>query len=220
MTILVLIGAPGTGKGTQAPILSKRLGVPVLGSGDVLRAAVVAGSPLGRDAETYMSRGELVPDETIVEVFLERLSEPDAARGAILDGFPRTRPQAAALDDALARKGDRVDRALYIEVPVDDLVGRLASRRICTASGHVFNVDFNPPRVAGICDVDGSPLIQREDDREETIRARMALQIPPLEDVVDHYRTKGILISVDGRGPIDEVTNSLISQLSAPVRTT
>jgi adenylate kinase len=216
--ILVLLGAPGSGKGTQAPILSRLLGLPVLASGDVLRAAVAADSSLGRDAETYMSRGELVPDDTIVEVFLERLAEPDAANGAILDGFPRTRPQAEALDAALARRGARVDRALYIDVPVDELVDRMAGRRICAESGHVFNMISKPPRVDSVCDVDGSPLIQREDDREETVRARMALQIPPLEEVLDHYRRKGVLTAVDGRGDIEDVTAALIEALSTPAR--
>ena len=218
MRILVLLGAPGAGKGTQAPILAERLGLPVLGSGDVLRAAVAAGSSLGRKAETYMSRGDLVPDDTIVEVFFERLAEPDAANGAILDGFPRTRRQAEVLDGALGRRGSRVDRALYIDVPVDDLVERMAGRRICTENGHVFNVVSNPPAVPGVCDIDGSSLTQRDDDREETVRARMALQIPPLEDVVDHYEAKGVLRRVDGRGPIDEVTAELVAALGSPVR--
>ena len=218
MRILVLLGAPGAGKGTQAPILAERLGLPVLGSGDVLRAAVAAGTSLGREAETYMSRGELVPDATIVEVFFERLAEPDAASGAILDGFPRTRRQAEVLDGALERRRAAVDRALYIEVPVDDLVERMAGRRICSASGHVFNVVSNPPAVPGVCDFDGSALVQREDDHEETVRARMALQVPPLEEVVDHYEARGLLSRVDGRGPIETVTAELLAALASPVR--
>jgi adenylate kinase len=216
--ILVLLGAPGAGKGTQAPILSRHLRLPVLASGDVLRAAVATGTAFGREAEQHMSRGELVPDDTIVEVFLERLSEPDAAQGAILDGFPRTRPQAEALDAALARRGARVDRALYIEVPIEDLVLRMAGRRICAASGHVFNMISKPPRNDAVCDIDGSPLVQREDDREDTVRARMALQIPPLEDVVDHYRAKGVLTRVDGRGDIEEVAAALLEALATPAR--
>ena len=214
VTVVVLLGAPGAGKGTQAPILARRLGVPVLASGELLRAAVAAGTPLGRAADRYMSRGQLVPDETIVDIFLERLAAADAAGGAVLDGFPRTRGQAEALDLALTPQGSRVDLALYIDVPTDDLVARMASRRICSANGHVYNVASNPPNVPGICDLDGSALVQREDDREETVRARMAQQIPPLLEVVDHYRATGVLRTIDGLRPIAEVTAGLLAELA------
>ena len=209
--MLVLLGAPGAGKGTQAPIVSDALHVPVLASGELLRSAVAGGTALGRSAEGYMKRGELVPDETIVSIFLDRLARPDAARGAILDGFPRTRTQAEALDSALASHGRRVDMALFIDVPVDELVRRMASRRICAASGHVYNLVFRPPLVAGICDIDGSELVQRADDREDTVRARMAVQIAPLEEVVDHYRAGGILRTVDCSRPIDEVSTEVLA---------
>ena len=214
MTVVVLLGAPGAGKGTQAPILAARLGVPVLASGDLLRAAVAAGTSLGRAADRYMSRGQLVPDDTIVDIFLERLANADAASGAVLDGFPRTRGQAEALDRALGPRGSHVDLALYIDVPTDDLVARMASRRICAANGHVYNVTSNPPIVPGICELDGSELVQRADDREDTVRARMAQQIPPLLDVVDHYRATGVLRSIDGLRPIHEVTARLLAELA------
>ena len=158
-----------------------------------------------------MSRGQLVPDETIVRVFLDRLEAPDAADGAILDGFPRTRVQAEALDDALEDAGRRVDRAGYIDVPLEDLVIRMANRRICTANGHVYNLVSNPPRVDGLCDLDGSELVQRADDAEATVRARMAQQVPPLLEVVDHYRARDILTTVDGRLGIDAVTDALMT---------
>jgi len=161
-----------------------------------------------------MSRGQLVPDDTIVRVFLDRLEAADATDGAVLDGFPRTRVQAEALDTALAEAGRHVDRAGYIDVPIEDLVQRMANRRICTANGHVYNLVSNPPAYDTVCDLDGSMLVQRPDDAEATARARMAQQIPPLLDVVDHYRSRGILTTVDGRLPIDDVTDALLEAVA------
>lgn len=211
VTVVVLLGAPGAGKGTQAPVIAARLAAPVLASGELLRAAVAAGTPLGREADRYMSRGRLVPDETIVRVFLDRLDAADAVGGAILDGFPRTKVQAEALDRALAEAGRRVDLAGYIDVPIEDLVHRMADRRICAANGHVYNLASNPPTVDGVCDLDGSALGQRADDEEPTVRARMTQQVPPLLEVVDHYRTLGVLRTVDGREPIEGVTDALLA---------
>ena len=216
MTVVVLLGSPGAGKGTQAPVLSHHLGVPVLASGDLLRTAVARGTSLGREADRFMSRGQLVPDETIVRVFLDRLEQPDAADGAILDGFPRTRVQADALDVALAEAGRRVDRTIFIDVATEDLVKRMANRRICTANGHVYNLASNPPRVDSICDLDGSPIVQRPDDDEATVRARMQEQIPPLLEVVDHYRTAGVLQTVDGREPISDVSERVLAAIDSP----
>jgi adenylate kinase len=193
--------------------------VPILASGDLLRAAAAAGTSLGREADRYMSRGQLVPDDTMVRVFLDRLEKPDARPGAILDGFPRTRVQAVALDRALAEAGRRVERAIFIDVAVEDLVQRMARRRICTANGHVYNLKSNPPLVEGICDLDGSELVQRPDDDEATVRARMNEQIPPLLEVVDHYRKAGVLQVVDGREPISAVSERMLKALeTAPGR--
>jgi adenylate kinase len=217
MTVVVLLGAPGAGKGTQAPVLAEHLGVPILASGALLRAAVVNGTKLGREADRYMSRGQLVPDETIVRVFLDRLDQPDAARGAILDGFPRTRVQAAALDAALAEAGRRVDRAILIDVPTEDLIGRMANRRICAANGHVYNLATNPPLRAGVCDIDGSALTQRPDDEETTVRARMSQQVGPLLEVIDHYRAAGILHTVDGTASIDDVSAAIVGAFEGTV---
>lgn len=211
--VIVLLGAPGAGKGTQAPILGRRLGVPVLASGDLLRAVAAAGGPLAAEVEAVMQAGQLVPDATIVKIFLDRLAEPDAARGAILDGFPRTGAQAIALDDALASRGVAVDAALSIEVPEDQLVERFAERRICRAAGHVYNLRFNPPRSPGVCDLDGSPLVSRPDDDEATVRERMRKQLAPLAEVTDYYRARGVLRAVDGTRPIDEVTAALLEAL-------
>jgi adenylate kinase len=213
MTVAVLLGAPGAGKGTQAPILSARLGVPVLASGVLLRAEVATGSDLGREVDEIMRSGELVPDATIVGLFLDRLSAPDAGGGAILDGFPRTRGQAEALDTALAETGARVDRALLIDVPIEDLIGRFAGRVICANGNHVYNLRSKPPIAAGVCDVDGTPLVRREDDAEATVRARMDQQLVPLYDVVEHYRGRGILSTVDGLQDIEHVTASLLEAL-------
>jgi adenylate kinase len=213
MTVVVLLGAPGAGKGTQAPVLAGVLGVPVLASGDLLRAAVAAGTQLGREADRYMSRGQLVPDETIVRVFLDRLEQPDAVSGAILDGFPRTRVQAEALDRALAEAGRRVERAIFIDVAVEDLIRRMANRRICVENGHVYNLASNPPLVDAVCDIDGSAIVQRPDDEETTVRARMREQIPPLLEVVDHYRKQGVLQNVDGREPISDVSARMLRAL-------
>lgn len=213
MPVVVLLGAPGAGKGTQAPILAARLGVPILASGDLLRTEVAAGTELGREVDAIMKSGELVPDSTIVSLFLARLSADDAAGGAILDGFPRTRGQAEALDAALAADGRGVDRALLIDVPTEDLIERFASRVICRAKGHVYNLATNPPRVEGACDVDGSELVRRADDAEATVRARMAQQLEPLEAVTDHYRAGGVLATVDGRQDIDRVTAALLEAL-------
>jgi adenylate kinase len=216
MTIAVLLGAPGAGKGTQAPLLAKRLGVPVLASGELLRAEAATGSNVGREVDVIMRSGELVPDQIVVRLFLDRLGHADAEQGAILDGFPRTRAQAAALDEALAEVGGRVDRALLIEVPIEDLISRFADRVICGAGGHVYNLRTNPPRVPGVCDIDGSALVRRADDAEETVRARMLQQLVPLEEVVDHYRRLGILATVDGTQQIEDVAADLLAALSSP----
>ncbi|HEY7523872.1 MAG TPA: nucleoside monophosphate kinase [Candidatus Limnocylindrales bacterium] len=211
--MVVLLGAPGAGKGTQAGILASHLDVPHLASGELLRAAVAAESPLGREVEGYMSRGQLVPDERMVDVFLDRLQAPDAARGAVLDGFPRTRVQAEVLDSALSEHGSQVDVALDIDVPADELVRRLSGRWICSASGHPYHETAHPPRVAGVCDIDGSSLIQRDDDKPATIRDRLAFQMGALNDVIEHYRRRGILHVVDGNRPVEAVTESLLAEL-------
>ena len=219
MTVAILLGAPGAGKGTQAPRLAERLGVPVLASGDLLRAEVASGTDIGREVDAVMRSGELVSDDLMAKLFLARLDREDAAAGAILDGFPRTRPQAVALDEALDATGRPVDRALLLEVPVDHLIGRFAGRLICKAGGHVYNEWFKPPKIWGVCDVDGSELVHRADDAEETVRARMEQQLGPLNDVADYYRARGILMPVNGLQSIEDVTTDLLAALgwqSAP----
>lgn len=216
VTVVVLLGAPGAGKGTQAATLTTVLGLPHVATGDLFRAAVRDGSPIGLEVRRFMERGRLVPDDITVRMLLARLAEPDAVGGVILDGFPRNRAQARTLDAALAEQGSQVDRALLIDVPADDLVERLSGRWICEAAGHVYNEKTNPPSTPGICDLDGSALVQREDDRRETIRARLALQLDSLSDVVDHYAATGVLRTVDGRQSIPEVSAALLAALDRP----
>jgi adenylate kinase len=209
MTVLVLLGAPGAGKGTQAALLAERLGIPHVATGDLFRAAVRDGSPIGLEARRFMERGQLVPDETTIRMLQDRLAKADAADGAILDGFPRTGAQAAALDEALGQRADRVDQAIHIEVPTDELIRRMSGRWVCQAAGHVYNEWTNPPLVPGRCDIDDSPLIQREDDKPDTIKARLDLQLASLREVIDHYARTGILRSVDGLQSIDDVARDL-----------
>ena len=213
MRVIVLIGAPGAGKGTQAGVLAEQLGLPHVASGDIFRAAIREGTALGLEASTYIDRGALVPDEVTLGVISARLSRPAARAGAILDGFPRTRAQAEAFDRALAGRGNRVERALYIEVGEEELVRRLAGRRICRSAGHVYHETAKPPRRPGRCDIDGSQLEQRDDDRPETVRARLAAQLAPMLDVVDHYRGRDVLAVVDGDRSIDEVGRALLRAL-------
>jgi adenylate kinase len=217
--VWVLIGPPGAGKGTQAPLLAQRLGVPHIASGDLFRGHVREGTPLGREAERHLASGGLVPDELTVRMIERRLAEPDAADGAILDGFPRTRPQAQALDSLLARKGGRVAGALYIDVDREVLLRRISGRWICRQSDeHVYHAEVRPPRQPGVCDVDGSPLYQRDDDKPATVRARLDKQLPPMYEVVDYYAEQGVLSTVDGDRPIAEVTDALLRVVAAPAR--
>jgi adenylate kinase len=214
MTVVVLLGAPGAGKGTQADLLAERLGIPHVSTGDLFRAAVRDASPIGLEARRYMERGQLVPDDITIQMLLERLTEPDAAGGVILDGFPRNRAQAEALASALAEGGSKVDRAINIDVPTDELVRRLSGRWVCGDSGHVYNEFSNPPKVPGRCDLDGSPLVQRDDDKPETIRARLDQQLANLQDVVGYYDETGLLRNVDGVQPIDQVTTALLAAVA------
>ena len=207
--IILLVGAVGAGKGTQAAILSQQLGLPHVASGNLFREALRDGTPLGEEARGYMQSGELVPDELTIAMVMERLARPDASAGVILDGFPRTVRQAQALDETLAAQDERIDRVVFIEVPVGELVRRVSGRWVCPTCGTPYHVDTDPPRDPGICDRDRTPLVQRDDDRPEVVSARMAKQIPPMEAVIEHYDQLGSVTRVDGMRPIGEVTDAI-----------
>lgn len=211
--ILLLVGAVGAGKGTQAEILASRLGLPHLASGDLFRRALREGTPLGEQARVYMERGELVPDEVTIAMVMAELGKPAAARGAILDGFPRTVAQARALDANLAAAGEGITRVVFIDVPEDELVERVSGRWVCPTDGTPYHTVTDPPRVPGICDKDGTPLVQRDDDRPEVVRARLAKQVPPMREVLAHYTEAGIVVRVDGRGEIGEVADRIMAAL-------
>jgi adenylate kinase len=212
--ILLLVGAVGAGKGTQAAALSSELGIPHLASGNLFRAAMAAGTPLGEEARVYMERGELVPDEITIRMFMDELARPEASRGAILDGFPRTVGQANALDDTLARGGERIRSVVYIDVPTDVLIRRVAGRWICPTCATPYHADDDPPKVSGQCDNDGSALKQRDDDRPEVVRARLERQVPPMLEVVEHYERAGIVDRIDGQQPIEAVTAEILRHVA------
>jgi adenylate kinase len=202
---LVLLGPPGSGKGTQGERLQEDLRLPYYATGDILRAAVRDETEVGLIAKDYMDRGDLVPDDVIVGVIADRIDSTEALDGFILDGFPRTTPQAEALDAKLAELGRSVNAVLLIDVGDDELVRRLGGRRTCSANGHVFHVDFNPPQQDGVCDLDGSELIVRDDDKPEVIRKRLETYHEKTEPLVDYYDQRSILRRIAGEAPPDEV---------------
>jgi adenylate kinase len=213
-----MVGAPGAGKGTQAELIAERLGLAHVASGDLFREAVRTGTPLGKRAKAYMDRGALVPDDVVIGMITSRLARGDADVGVVLDGFPRTRPQAEALDASLAERGDLVEGALYVGVSEPELLRRLSGRWLCREAGHPYHEVSRPPAVPGRCDVDGSELCQRDDDRPETVRARLDQQLPPMYDVVDYYKGTGVLVAVDGEQGIEIVNDALLRAVKAGSR--
>jgi adenylate kinase len=211
---LILLGPPGAGKGTQAARLTEDFGLPHIATGDILRAAVAEGSELGRQAEAYMKEGKLVPDEIIIGVILERVEDDDARDGFLLDGFPRTIAQADALEAELVKLDRRLTAVLLIDVPDNEVVRRLAGRRCCVKAGHLYHIEFDPPKHDAVCDQDGSRLIQREDDREETIRKRLQTYHEQTEPLIDYYEQRGLQRRFDGVRPPDEVHDHIRATLA------
>jgi len=212
-TFIVILGPPGVGKGTQAKILSERTGLAHISSGELFRENIKNQTELGRLAQTYMTRGELVPDDVTIGMIRERLGRPDCAIGAILDGFPRTPAQADELDIMLAEFNGRVDVVPFIVGNDAVLVDRLGSRWTCRANGHIFNQKFSPPKEAGKCDYDGSELYQRDDDKPETVKRRIQVYLEQTSQLISYYREKGKLIEIDGMQTIEQVTQTMVVAL-------
>jgi adenylate kinase len=206
---LVLLGPPGSGKGTQGERLQEDLRLPYYATGDILRAAVRDETELGREAKEYMDRGDLVPDEVIVGVIADRIDSGEALDGFILDGFPRTTPQAEALDAKLSELGRGVTAVLLIDVSDDEVVRRLGGRRTCEANGHVFHVEFEPPEQEGVCDIDGSPLIVRDDDKPDVIRKRLQTYHEKTEPLVSYYDSRSVLRRIEGEAAPEEVAEQV-----------
>jgi adenylate kinase len=212
---LILLGPPGAGKGTQAKMLTDKFTIPQISTGDILRAAVKDGTPMGVKAKQFMDTGGLVPDEVVVGIVRDRLQQADCNNGFILDGFPRTVAQADALQASLQQMGKELDRVISLKVDAEALVERLTGRRTCKECGRGYHVTFDPPCVAGVCDACGGTLFQREDDREETIRKRLQVYADQTAPLITYYRQAGVLMELDGMQPIPQVQEEILSLLQA-----
>lgn len=212
---LILLGPPGAGKGTQAKMLTEKFSIPQISTGDILRAAVKDGTPMGKKAKEYMDAGGLVPDEVVVGIVRDRLQEADCDGGFILDGFPRTVAQADALQISLKKMNKALDRVISLDVDTEALVERLTGRRTCKDCGRGYHLKFDPPRQPGICDSCSAPLFQRDDDQEETIRKRLQVYADQTSPLISYYRESGILLELDGMLPIAQVQDKMLLLLQA-----
>ena len=210
---IILMGLPGAGKGTQASEIVKKFPIPHISTGDMFRKAIKDETDLGKEAKSYMDRGELVPDEVTVGIVKERISEDDAKKGFLLDGFPRTIEQAEALNSIMSELDRDIDAVINIEVPEEELMNRLTGRRICEKCGTTYHLVFNPPKVDGVCDIDGGKLYQREDDNPETVSNRLSVNVKQSKPILEYYDEKGVLKNIDGAKDIDEVTKDVIDIL-------
>ena len=212
---LILLGPPGAGKGTQAKMLTEAFSIPQISTGDILRAAVKDGTPMGLKAKEYMDAGGLVPDEVVVGIVRDRLQEEDCINGFILDGFPRTVAQADALQSSLVEMNKELDHVISLDVDAESLVERLTGRRTCKECGRGYHVKFDPPREAGVCEACGGELFQRDDDQEETIRTRLQVYAEQTSPLIRYYRDAGVLIELDGMLPILQVQKQMMALLQA-----
>ncbi|GGY74611.1 adenylate kinase [Streptomyces nitrosporeus] len=211
---IVLVGPPGAGKGTQAAYLARNLSIPHISTGDLFRANISQGTDLGKRARSFMDAGQLVPDEVTIAMAKDRMAQPDAVNGFLLDGFPRNVGQAEALDAMLDDEGVKLDAVLDLEVPEDEVVKRIAGRRICrNDSAHVFHVAYNPPKTEGVCDACGGELYQRDDDSEETVRTRLEVYHTQTEPIIDYYRAQGLVVTIPALGKVTEVTDRAMEAL-------
>ena len=210
---IVMLGAPGAGKGTQAKMISEKYGIPHISTGDIFRANIKENTELGQKAKEYMDKGLLVPDELVVDLVVDRLAQDDAKKGYVLDGFPRTIPQAEALTAALSKIGEKLDYAIDVEVPDENSVKRMGGRRACLNCGATYHIVFNPTKVEGKCDACGSDTVLRDDDKPETVQKRLSVYHEQTQPLIDYYKNQGILKSVDGTKPMDDVFTDIVAIL-------
>lgn len=195
---IIMLGAPGAGKGTQAKMIADKYQIPHISTGDIFRANIKNGTELGKEAKTYMDKGELVPDELTVRILLDRVAQPDCEKGYVLDGFPRTIPQAEVLDQELTKRNEKIDYAINVEVPDENIVRRMSGRRACVSCGATYHLVHIPPKKEGLCDKCGTELILRDDDKEETVKNRLGVYHDQTQPLIEYYSSKGVLQSVDG----------------------
>ena len=212
---IIMLGAPGAGKGTQAKKIAAKYGIPHISTGDIFRANIKNGTELGKKAKTYMDQGLLVPDELVVDLVVDRVKQEDCKNGYVLDGFPRTIPQAEALDKALTDLGEKMDYAIDVDVPDENIVRRMSGRRACVGCGATYHLEYAPTKAEGICDVCGAELVLRDDDKPETVQKRLAVYHEQTQPLIDYYKEKGVLHSVDGTKDMEEVFQSITEILGA-----
>lgn len=210
---IIMLGAPGAGKGTQAKKIAEKYSIPHISTGDIFRANIKEGTELGKKAKEYMDKGALVPDELVCDLVVDRISQEDAKNGYVLDGFPRTIPQAEALDAALTKIGEKVDYAIDVDVPDDNIINRMSGRRACVACGGTYHIEFNPTKAEGVCDACGGQLILRDDDQPETVKNRLKVYHEQTQPLIEYYTKKDILKSVDGTQDMSKVFDSIVGIL-------